>query len=270
MRPGETDNLLLVSLVGGDNVLLKTNVVVEDDRVAASRRDQISIPGEGRNAASVTRHGTKQPVLVHVPELNLVLLRTNGEPLSTVGPLDRGDLDTSRALAQVHNLSSLGGPNVDSRAKTDGDTVVRRPVEQVKVVVINKLGSVEGALGEGRNVTSATDLLLGRGERLRVEDAKTVLIASAGLRGLRLASEDAARLDRGGREHRLGERSRQLEVAGRRTFILLRKVVLGDGHVDRVASRDETVASGSRRSFDGHDEKKLKKGKKRGGKSGKR
>lgn len=203
VRPRETANLLLVTFVGRDNVLLEANVVIQDDRIATSGGNDRSVPGQRRDSSGVTSHLANLLRLVDVPELYFELFGTDREPLPSVGPLERSNLRSSRSLAELNDLSSLCGPDVDCRTQSNRNAVIGRPIQQIQVVVVEQIGGIQDTLGRRWDVARAASCVrrLSRGgQRLRVKHSQTVLVACARLGRLGLAREDAARLHRRGRE----------------------------------------------------------------------
>lgn len=152
--PGQSADFLLVAIISRGNVLLEAHVVVHNERIAASGRDQRAVPRHRADTTVVASHLAYLLRLVNVPELNFVFLGTNSQPLTSRGPREGSNVD-ARAIAKLDDFTSLSSPDVHSASKRNGKAVVLRPVEQVEVVVIDHLGGVQNAFGSRRDMAGS-------------------------------------------------------------------------------------------------------------------
>uniref|UniRef100_A0A0A9E4C3 Cell division cycle protein 20 n=1 Tax=Arundo donax TaxID=35708 RepID=A0A0A9E4C3_ARUDO len=94
-----------------------------------------------------TPESSQQSVRAGVPELEIRRVEPNGDVPAVRSPADAGD--GTGVLVDGHKLrrgSARGVPQVDRVAERNRQHVVAPPVEQVEVVVINEVRSVQSPL----------------------------------------------------------------------------------------------------------------------------
>jgi hypothetical protein len=189
VRPGESADLLRVAGVRRDVRLRDAHVIVANRAVARAARQQVLVPGERRDAARVAAHLADLLLARHVPQLHGRVVRADRQVLraARLDPRERRDAVVGRLhRAELGDGGRRRVPQVHGAAERDGEHVVRAPVHQVQVVVVEQLGRVENALGRRRDVSRhllALRTAVGGAVRA-VQHAKVVLVRLVGQRRL--------------------------------------------------------------------------------------
>lgn len=144
--PFKTANLAGVGHKLSDLVLCDAHVVVVDKTRAGTGGQDVLVPSHNTNTGLVAEHASELGALLDVPNLDFTRAETDTNVSAIAGPLHRRNVSVGRALQEGSNGARVGGPDVDGTLEPDGNLVARRPVEQVKVVIINKARGIEDAL----------------------------------------------------------------------------------------------------------------------------
>lgn len=191
-RPLEAAHLLRVAGEGVDVVVVDARVVVVDLRVARARREDVAVPGEGADAGGVRLHCARARHALGVPDLDLCLVCADGEVPAVGEPRDGRDaVVCGVGLAQLFDRARRRVPQVHRVCEGDGHDVVRAPVEEVEVVVLEEARRVEDLLGLLGDVAEHL-AAHGRGGRWlpAVKDAVRVVVARVGRRRLVAEGQD--------------------------------------------------------------------------------
>ncbi len=170
------------------------------------RRARLGLEKARLTSCAVTLHGADLAHAADIPDLDLGVVGAHSNVVAILNPADRGDV--VRFLwcgAELVDVASGSVPEVDGLAKSDGEDVGGRPVEEIEVVVIHELGSVEDLLGSLGDVASGGLLLVVRDLVLRVEHAHVVDVALRRLGRVRLQGQDLGRTL--GSQHVVSQRS---------------------------------------------------------------
>ena len=184
---------------------------MEHDRVAPSAREARAVPRERRHARTVAGHRAHLPQLVDVPQLHLVVGGAHRHVRALGAPAERGHVGLlARRLHELLDRAVVGVPQVDGVAQRDAEHVVRRPIEQVEVVVVEELRRVEDALGRLRDVARVLPRRRRRLAVLGVQHAQRRLLALVERRRRLVAErEDLGRGGGHGGERRARRRERR-------------------------------------------------------------
>ena len=128
---------------------IELTVVVEDGGIPAPRaQDGAAIPCQASDPSRVAFHGPHFAERRGIPELDLAVVQTNGDVLPIRAPVDacHGTLFLIPNLHQLLNGTAARVPQVHSVTQGYGDHVLRTPIQEVQIVVIQQLWCVQGSL----------------------------------------------------------------------------------------------------------------------------
>jgi hypothetical protein len=179
--PLKTANLGSVGDELGNLVLGDADIVVVNKATAGTSREKVLVPAHNTNASVMAEHASDLLTLSDIPDLDLTSSKTNTDISTIARPLDAANVSVGSSLQEAADATFIRRPNVDVALKTNGNLVARAPVEQVKVVVIDKAGSIKDTLGCGGD--TAADL--GRACGGRLERSVVLLSQVNGLGGFR-------------------------------------------------------------------------------------
>jgi hypothetical protein len=121
----------------------------------------------------VAVHAAELGALLDIPDLDLARAEADADVGSVTRPLDAADIGVRAGLQEAAHGAGLGGPDVDVALEANGDLVLRGPVKQVEVVVVDETGGVEDALwGRGDTATELSRGGIGGLERTVVLGAE--------------------------------------------------------------------------------------------------
>jgi len=162
--PLQADNFLRVGVLPpGKEGILGANIAVDNGMVAGPRGQNVLVPSQSPNTISMIIEAPQFLALVDVPKLNtrVTIRGTDGDVGGGKGnPGNGGDGVTFSDLHQLVDLTGGGVPEVDTLVEGDGEDVVLRPVQEIKVVIILHLRGIENALGERGDVAEVVAVLL--------------------------------------------------------------------------------------------------------------
>ena len=134
--PLETADFLSMANQLSSVVLRRAQISVQNAVIAAASAQESIIPSHSTNATIMATHSLQQLVLRRIPDLELAGVRADGEQGAVAGPLDTRDAVVGPDVAQLRHLAILGRPEVDAGAEADGQNILCRPVNQVKVKIV--------------------------------------------------------------------------------------------------------------------------------------
>ena len=110
----------------------------------------MSVPGQTSHALGMAVHGTELLASLNIPKLGAATGRSDGNVCATLlDPGDGGDVGVVPTLegAELLDITSTGIPKVDGLIQSDGQDVGIVPRQEVEVVIVEEVGSVEDAAG---------------------------------------------------------------------------------------------------------------------------
>lgn len=122
------------------------------------------IPGEGANSTIVLIFEAFYPLkLIGVPEMQLLAWSANREDMACAGHPSNGGNYISIVLSIKHllDISSNGIPQVNSLSEAYSKNIILTPIQQIKIVIVNDIGSIQYLFGELRDTSDCLLLLLG-------------------------------------------------------------------------------------------------------------
>ena len=111
--------------------------------VAAARAKEAIVPGHCANATIMATKRLQQLVLGCIPDLEFARVSADRELGTVARPLYAGYTVIWPDITQLGHFAVLGGIEVDAGAEADGEDVLRRPVDQIKVKVVLQARCVE-------------------------------------------------------------------------------------------------------------------------------
>lgn len=109
-----------------------------------TRGERCRCPRHRADAPKVTAHGAQPLALGRIPDLHVPVLGANCDVLSLVRPRQRRHrVHAFGQVAQARHFARVGRPQVDSRAETDGEHILRRPINQIQVKVVGERGRIQ-------------------------------------------------------------------------------------------------------------------------------
>jgi len=191
--PLKAADFLGVTFQASNDVLLLTNIVVEDGSRARTSGENVTVPGKSTDSGVVHALQDADSLLgLEVIESDLTLVVANSQHIAFLHPRDRGD-GVHGGIAGIDELGDLTGknaPDVDVRSKSDSQKVVLVPVQQVEIEIARGLRGIEDLDSRRGNHSLGASLLgvVGGG----VENTEVVLVSFLGCWGLVLASQNLA------------------------------------------------------------------------------
>ena len=141
--PLEPAHLLPVTEQLCSVILRCPQVSMQDAMVAATSAQEGIVPRNGANTSIVASHRLQKLVLSRVPDLEISCVGAYGEKGTIAGPLDASHPIIRSDVTQFCDFTVHCGPEVDARAETYGQNVLRRPINQVEVEIVLQAGGVE-------------------------------------------------------------------------------------------------------------------------------
>lgn len=142
-RPFESTNFLCVTWKCSNEMFTLTNVVVDDGSVSRTRRHHVGVPCQGSDPCTMAWHHTQAFHFAAVPQLNISTVGADRENVSFFYPREWTSVITVFVFEQYFYVASRSIPQVNWRAKSNCNDVVRTPVEKVQVVVVNDVRSIQ-------------------------------------------------------------------------------------------------------------------------------
>mmetsp|Transcript_26814 Transcript_26814/g.77329 ORF Transcript_26814/g.77329 Transcript_26814/m.77329 type:complete len:409 (+) Transcript_26814:1431-2657(+) len=148
--PRQATDLLRMAGQGGNVVAGNPDVVVDNDGVASTRGQNVSVPRQTSHALGMAVHGTELLASLDIPQLSAATGRADGNVSATLlDPRDGGDVGVVPTLegAELLDIAGTGIPEVDGLVQSNGQDVGIVPRQEVEVVIVEEVGSVEDAAG---------------------------------------------------------------------------------------------------------------------------
>ncbi len=166
--PFKSANLLPVSLICAHNALISwdSDVIVMNLRINWSAGQNAAmrwIPGKGANSAIVLIFEAFYPLeLIRIPEMHLLAGSTDCKDVARTRHPCNWCYYVSIVLSikELFDISSNGIPEVYSLSQTHSKNIVLTPIQQVKIVIVNNVGSIKNLFGELRDAPDCLLLLL--------------------------------------------------------------------------------------------------------------
>ena len=155
--PRQATYLLRMAGQSGDVVAGNADVVVDDDGVASTRGQNVAVPGQTSHALGMAVHGTELLAGLDVPQLSAAAGRADGNVSATLlDPRDGGDVGVVPTLegAELLDIAGAGIPEVHGLVQSNGQDVGIVPRQEVEVVIVEEVGSVEDAAGRRGDLTA--------------------------------------------------------------------------------------------------------------------
>ena len=143
--PRQATHFARVALEDADFVLGDAHVVVPDAPVLAAAAQDVAVPAERRDACRVAAHDPQPPFRLDIPQLDIPRAQPDRHIRAVARPAERADMVALCDLREVRDRPRLRVPDVRVFRERDGEDVVRRPGEQVEVVIVEHRGRVEHA-----------------------------------------------------------------------------------------------------------------------------
>lgn len=135
------------------------DVVVEDEARPRASGEGVLVPAHDTDAGVVAVHAAEFGTLLDIPDLDLAGAEADADVGAVTRPLDATDVGVRAGLQEAAHGAGFGRPDIDVALEADGDLVLRGPVQEVEVVVVDETGGVEDALWGGSD--TATELSRG-------------------------------------------------------------------------------------------------------------
>jgi len=211
-------------------------VVVDGTRSGSSGEDG-TVPCKRSNSSFMSSEDVEALLVLGIPEFDGSIVHSDGKVVSISSPVDGRDRVVFLASHQSVGSSSGSIKDVDGISQTNSDDILGAPVQDVQIVVIGEVGSIQNLDGLIRDLSSGS--LLGSSNVGREEDSVGVDMSlgsrgSLGFEGQNLGVHLS--IEEGFSES-------LVVFVGSGVNVLLGQMEVADFHIHGASGGDETISS---------------------------